>query len=457
MLQMRYFKKLHFGKARLELKLTLIEAITKIAVFFIFLALLGKYIDIVAFNHTDNNLIKMKDKTLSIIKKIGIKSFIIAGQDSSYASYNILKDEYIDLELDTIDGPGKTFFSNEVRVIEGEEFDYRILNYTFQIGNQVYSLEVGRNIQLIYALHRTIKNISVKIILLFLIITILFDIGIFNYLLRPLNRIIIPKLKMITNPETFDYSEVKTSTSDFVYLNNAINELMLKISTVLKNQKKFIANVAHELFTPITIMQNKLENLITSSSLQPKTSDSMFELQNQLNRLNKIIKALLLISRIENEQYSKSDVCVVYELTEEIFTNIEDRAQIKKIEMQNLVDKHLTLINVNKSLLYILFFNLVNNAIKYNREGGKVQLQSSVEDKQLRIEVIDNGIGIDPDHITSIFDRFKRIDSSGSEGYGLGLSIVSAIADFHEASIEVSSELGKGSVFTVIFPVKFVK
>jgi signal transduction histidine kinase len=442
---------------KLELKLTLIEAITKIAIFFILLALLGYYIDIVAFNHTDKNLIKMKDKTMSIINKIGIKSFLVAGQDSSYASYNILKDEYITIELDTIDKPGQQTFSNEVREIEDEEFDYRILNYTFQIDKQVYSLEVGRNIQLIYALRRTINNISIGIILLFLFITILFDIAIFNYLLRPLNKKIIPKLKTITNPETFDYSEIQTSTYDFVYLNNTINELMLKISTTLKNQKKFIANVAHELFTPITIMQNKLENLLSSGKLTRQITTSVVELQNQLNRLNQIIKALLLISRIENDQYSKGDTFAVYEIVEEINSNIEDRAQIKGITIDNQIDKSISLVNVNKSLMYILIFNLVNNAIKYNKEGGKILLRSSQTDENLKIEVIDNGIGIDPGQLPFIFDRFRRIDGSGSEGFGLGLSIVNTIANFHGASVEVSSELGKGSTFTIIFPLKFVK
>lgn len=442
---------------KLEFKLALIGAISKITLFFIFMVLLGQYIDIVAFNHTDKNLIKMKDKTMAIINKIGIKSFLNEKLDSTFASYNILKDEYVTIDLDTLNKPGLLVFSNEVREIESEEFDYRILNYTFQIDNQRYSLEVGRNLQLIYALHRTIKNFSVSIILLFLFITILIDIGIFNYLLRPLNKKIIPKLKTITNPETFDYSVVKTTTSDFLYLNNTINELMLKISTTLKNQKKFIANVAHELFTPITIMQNRLENLITSEKLLPNMISSVVEQQNQLNRLNQIIKALLLISRIENDQYSRMDSFLVYDLVEEIISNIEDRAQIKSITIENRIDSHLSLIEVNKSLLYILIFNLINNAIKYNREGGMIQISSNLKEDHLIIEVSDNGIGIDPGQIPYIFDRFRRVDSSGSEGFGLGLSIVSSIAHFHEASVEVKSELDKGSVFTIVFPLKCVK
>lgn len=442
---------------KLELKLTVIGAISKIAVFLILLILLGKYIDVVAFNHTDKNLVKMKDKTMSIINRTGIRSFLNVGQDSTFASYNILKDEYITIELDTINKPGVTIFSNEVREIENEEFDYRILNYTFQMGSHRYSLEVGRNIQLIYALHKTILNSSVRIILIFLLITIIFDIGIFKYLLQPLNKKIIPKLKTITNPETFVFSEVQTSTVDFVYLNNAINDLMLKITTALKNQKKFIANVAHELFTPITIMQNKLENLITSDTLPPHLIPSVVEQQNQLNRLNQIIKALLLISRIENDQYSKMDSFQVHELVEEIISNIEDRAQIKNVTIDNQIDKHLWLVDVNKSLLYILLFNLINNAIKYNREGGEILITGSLNENHLTLEVRDNGIGIDPDHIPYIFDRFRRIDSSGSEGFGLGLSIVSTIAHFHEATVEVHSEKDKGSIFTVNFPKKIIK
>lgn len=449
--------KLFPDKMKLEFKLAFISAVSKMTLFLIFLALLGQYIDIVAFNHTDKNLIKMKDKTMSIISKIGIKSFLNSGQDSTYTSYNILKDEYITLEVDTANKAGQLLFSNEVREIENEEFDYRIVNYTFQIDNQQYSLEIGRNIQLIFALHKTIKNFSISIIILVLLITILFDIGIFKYLLQPLNKKIIPKLKTITNPETFDYSELQTTTSDFVYLDGAINELMLRISTALKNQKKFIANVAHELFTPITIMQNKLENLVTSETLPPLLIASVMEQQSQLNRLNQIIKALLLISRIENDQYAKMDSFPFYELVEEIISDIEDRAQIRSITIDNQINQHISLVQVNKSLLYILMFNLINNAIKYNKDGGTITVINDLQEEHLAIEVRDNGIGIDPDQIPYIFDRFRRIDSSGSEGFGLGLSIVSTIAHFHEASVEVSSALDKGSVFTVIFSIKFVK
>lgn len=442
---------------RLQFKLALIEAISKIALFFILLLSLGQYIEDVSLKHTDKNLIKMKDKTMSIIHEIGIRSFLNEEQDSTFASYNILKDEYVTIELDSLKHSGLLKLTNEKRIIENEEFDYRILNYTFKIDDQNYSLEVGRNIELIYSLRRTIKNYSIQILLLVLVITILSDIGIFKYLLQPLNKKIIPKLKTITNPEKFEFSAVKTTTDDFLYLNDTINEMMSKILNSVKNQKKFIANAAHELFTPISIMQNKLENLLTSEDFPQHLVPTIIEQQNQLSRLNQIIKALLLISRIENDQYIRKDEVNVYDLVEEVISGLEDRAEIREIKIENQIGRGIWLEQVNKSLFYILIFNLVNNAIKYNRQGGFIRIESQTDSQHYILKVIDNGVGIEPANIQFIFDRFTKIESEGTEGFGLGLSIVSSIVNFHHAKIEVLSQPGQGSTFMVSFPLKFLK
>lgn len=442
---------------RLELKLALIGALSKIVIFFVLLILLQKVIDKQALEHTDRTLIKMKEKTMSNIAKIGINSFLNIEKDSAFASYNILKDEYITIDLDSVKGSGKNLFSDEARIIEGEEFYYRILNYSFDAYNQHYTLEIGKNIQLINALNRTMTNISISIILLVLLSTVIFDIGINKYLLYPLNRMIIPKLKTITNPETYDFSKITSSTSDFVYLNNALNELMYKVTAILKNQKKFTADVSHELFTPISIMQSKLENLLTNSNLPEQFVTNIMDQQNHLNRLQQIIKALLLIARIENDQYAKNETVIVHEIVEEIISNIEDRAEMKKITIENLVQPGESLLNVNKSLLYILIFNLVSNAIKYNKDGGWIRISTKVTRNNFCIEVSDNGVGIGSDQITSVFDRFKRVDPASGEGHGLGLSIVSSIVRFHNGTIDVKSVKGEGSVFRVQFLLNNVK
>src|ERR1035437_4209901 len=143
---------------RLELKLALIGALSKIVIFFILLIVLQQVIQKQALQHTDRTLIKMKEKTMSNIAKIGINSFLNIEKDSAFASYNIVKDEYITIDLDSLQGSGKILFSDEARIIGDEEFDYRILNYSFDIDNEHYILEIGRNIQLINALNRTMEN-----------------------------------------------------------------------------------------------------------------------------------------------------------------------------------------------------------------------------------------------------------------------------------------------------------
>ena len=145
---------------RLELKLALIGALSKIMIFFILLILMQQVIDKQAIKQTDRDLIKMKDKTMAIVAKIGINSFLNIEKDSVYASYNMLKDEYITIDLDTKANLGKLIYSDEAREIEGEDFDFRILNYGFKINDQYYLLEVGKNIQLINSLNKMMKNIS---------------------------------------------------------------------------------------------------------------------------------------------------------------------------------------------------------------------------------------------------------------------------------------------------------
>ena len=439
---------------RLELKLALISAISKIVIFLFLFVLVEQLIDSLARSYTDRDLLKMKDKTMSIVGKIGIKNYLDAEKDSAFASYNILKDEFISITLDTDGKAEPAKFSQEARIIEDEEFDYRILDCNFEADGLLYSLEIGKNMQMIYSLDRTLKTTSISIILIVLIITILFDLGIFKYLLHPLNQMIIPKLKTVVNPETFSYSEIRSSTSDFIYLNTTINELMHKVNDILKNQKKFIGDVSHELFTPISVMQSKMENLLVSEKFPKKTVNLIMDQQTQLVRLQHIIKALLLISRIENDQYAKNDSVKLHELVEEIISNIEERALIRHIAIKNRIPKGVMLHGVNKSLIYILLFNLISNAIKYNQDGGKVSVSHIIENNFLHLSVEDNGIGIEAENVHLIFNRFKRIEDGKGEGQGLGLSIVSSIAAFHDAKIEVISEPGKGSQFKVSFPLK---
>jgi len=116
------------------------------------------------------------------------------------------------------------------------------------------------------------------------------------------------------------------------------------------------------------------------------------------------------------------------------------------------------LIRVNKFLLFNLFFNLINNAIKYNKEGGAITISGAVDGKYLVVTVADKGIGISAEQLPHIFSRFKKFKQSlKQDSFGLGLPIVKSIADFHNITIDVKSEEGEGSTFSLYFPAELVE
>jgi signal transduction histidine kinase len=200
-----------------------------------------------------------------------------------------------------------------------------------------------------------------------------------------------------------------------------------------------------------------MENFIVHPELPPELAPPVVDMQYQVNRLQQIIKALLLISKIENDQYPRKESFTLYDMACEIIADIEDRAATKNITLENRVEPGIIVKDLNKALIHIMLFNLVSNAIKYNREDGFVRISSRMAANGLAVEVIDNGIGIDPDQVPFIFDRFKRIRIHGTDGFGLGLSIVKSIAEYHHLTTEVTSTESEGTVFTVIFPLNYVK
>jgi signal transduction histidine kinase len=165
----------------------------------------------------------------------------------------------------------------------------------------------------------------------------------------------------------------------------------------------------------------------------------------------------LLISQIENEQFLKEDNVPVAALIQEVYDEISIRLQEKNISCTIDVPAEWVLGQVNKFLLFNLFFNLINNAIKYNKEGGEINITGRIENKLCVVEIADTGIGISAEQLPQIFNRFKKFTRSLlQESFGLGLPIVKSIAEFHKIKIEVSSDEGVGSTFKLIFPAEIM-
>ena len=441
---------------KLGTKLTLFNTISKLVIVVLFVLLLPVLIHNINRNYTDSWLRGQQEKVLKQVQLSGIDTYIKNGE--GYGSYNaLLKEEYVSMDVDSTSEEIDTIV-NERRLVEGDTIQYRILSHNFKIGKQNYLLEIGKSIDTINETTVPLQSIAFEILLGMVLLTILADQFYSTYILRPLNKIIRTKLIGQKFPLRTPYRKVRTTTSDFEHLDISIHKMIQTIESTFQKEREFISNASHELMTPISILQSKIENMFGSEDITDEVKERLLELQRILNRLKSITKTLLLISQIENEQFLKEDKVSVAELLNEVHDEISIRLQQRNIHCEISIPGDWELQGVNKFPLFNLVFNLVNNAIKYNKEGGSITITGYIDNKSRVIEIADTGIGINGEQLPHIYNRFKKFSKSlQQDSFGLGLPIVKSIADFHHILIEVSSEEGTGSSFKLVFPPEMSK
>jgi signal transduction histidine kinase len=341
-------------------------------------------------------------------------------------------------------------FSTAQRTIDKSMDTYRILTCKFNYNKRTYLLEVGNTIDAVEELKNTIKGFTLVILIFALSLTLLSDLIFTKYLLKPFYNIIEHKIIRVNDPLNFDYKKVETSTQDFNLLDDSINSLMKKITDMFILEKQFIANVSHELLTPISIMSSRLENLLLHETLSEEAENKIFASLKTLIRLKSIINSLLLISQVENNQFNKNDIVKIPEIITEINEELEDRLEDKDITLINNIKYEQALIG-NRSLMHTLLFNLINNAIKYNYKGGNITISDEAINGLYLLEIKDTGVGMDNAQIEKAFTRFEKLDTDERESYGLGLAIVKSIAAFHKIEIDVVSEKNKGTLIKLKF------
>ena len=235
--------------------------------------------------------------------------------------------------------------------------------------------------------------------------------------------------------------------------------LLCRDITPLENietmRRDFIANVSHELRTPLTVVGGFLETLEDMDSNMPDSTRHYFHLmQEQTGRMRRLVEDLLALSRLESSQNVPQEADVdVPALLQRVLTEGQSFSG----------GRHQILLEMDASLhlkgameeLHSAFGNLVTNAIRYTPDGGEIRLAWGLRGQDAVFGVTDSGIGIESQHLSRLTERFYRVDSSRSRatgGTGLGLSIVKHILTRHQARLEITSEFGRGSVFSAVFP-----
>jgi len=435
---------------KLQFKLALYNTLTKLAII-VFTGLLILFsLENITYNHISARL---KDKKNELMKHLSSKEISqILNQQQTFTDYNILKEEYIFLKPIPYRSSRQTdeSISTARRTIEQATDTYLILTYKFNFNSHSYLLEIGDTMDAMLQLKQTIKEFTLLMLFVALSLTLVIDLVFTKYLLSPFYQIIDRKLIRVNDPMNFDYKKIKTTTQDFELLDNSISTLMNKIADLFILEKQFIANVSHELLTPISIISTRLENVLVQEQLTEDSENKIFASLKTLNRLKSIINSLLLISRVENLQFNKTDIVDIKEIVTEVHNELEDRLEDKKINFINNLSHAYTL-QGNQSLMHTLFFNLVNNAIKYNHVDGSITITDEMYTEQYILQISDTGMGMDDGEIERAFNRFEKFDRQEKESYGLGLAIVKSITAFHNISINIQSAKNKGTTVKLIF------
>ena len=271
-----------------------------------------------------------------------------------------------------------------------------------------------------------------------------------GHALRPL-REFSDKIEKVQAQNLADSRIEENQVKELNQLSVSYNRMMERLSAAFEIQRQFTANAAHELRTPLALMQVQLD-LYHSNSHPGNDADTaqMIKMVTEQNdRLNKMVKTLLDMSELQT--VGRDDEIVLDALVDEVLEDLEPLAEGKNIRLIGKC-KDITMVG-SDILIYRLVYNLVENAIKYNHSGGQVTVTADRKEKHVYLSVEDTGTGIPEELKERVFEPFFRVDKSRSRelgGVGLGLALVREIVRVHDGSITVKSNPSGGTIFEVV-------
>ena len=278
-----------------------------------------------------------------------------------------------------------------------------------------------------------------------------------GHALRPI-RELSDKIEKVQAQNLADSRIEENQVKELNQLSVSYNRMLERLSDAFEIQRQFTANAAHELRTPLALMQVQLD-LYHSNSHPDNDADTVQMIKmvaEQNDRLNKMVKTLLDMSELQT--VGRDDEIILDALVDEVLEDLEPLAEGKNIRLIGKC-KDITMVG-SDILIYRLVYNLVENAIKYNNVDGWVHVSLNADHQFFYVRVEDSGIGIPKDSQGKVFDRFYRVDKARSRetgGTGLGLSIVRNIILMHHGTIKLYSEEGMGTTFTFRIPLNYVE
>ncbi|KAA3436615.1 sensor histidine kinase [Rufibacter hautae] len=379
----------------------------------------------------------LENQKILVVQKATRDSTVL-GQKAFEAGYFSIKEIPFTLAVHRKDRYQDTlmYMQNE------QDFEpVRMLTTVFRKENQYYELRV---ITSMVEEDDLIEDLLYS--LLWLYLGLVGSILVLNNLL--LKRIWRPFYHILQRLQRFKLEEAKTvpvketNIEEFQLLNATVEKLLQQNVATYQNQKAFIENASHELQTPLAISLNKLELLAESQPLQEDQLLQIGAVMENLERLTRLNKTLLLLSKIENRQFALEEPVAMDTLLQKTLADFEDQVRYKNISVELQVQENVSL-QMNPDLAAMLVMNLLKNAIVHNRRGGSLRIQLSREGL-----TVENAGQETPLNQEKIFTRFYK-ETSAAASTGLGLSIVKAICDLY--GFEIAYRFQQGHSFTVSF------
>lgn len=270
--------------------------------------------------------------------------------------------------------------------------------------------------------------------------------------LKPLHSF-ASQVEMVQMTNLADMKIDEDVLPEFKQLSRSFNQMLERLNTAFAAQRKFTGNAAHELRTPLALMQAQLELFSAEHpAMLPETAEFLALLREQTERLTQMTRTLLEMSNLQ--QVARNERIQLAPMIEEIFTDLAPLSDKRGV---TLTAEGNGIMTGSDALIYRLIFNLTENAVKYNRQGGSVRVSVTQEPEKLLLRVSDTGCGIPEEYQRSIFQPFFRVDKSRSREYGgagLGLSLVWEIADLHGGFVWVEESSDKGTTIAVELPIQ---
>ena len=345
--------------------------------------------------------------------------------------------------------------AEQVRYITINDIHWAVYDEPLQINGEIMGwVRVSRSIESLVNTLNNLKLIMFIAIPLYIVFASLGGLFLADRALRPIDD--ITKTAGEISKGDIKQRIGKPKTKDEVgRLVITFNEMLDKLESFIKKERQFTSDVSHELRTPLAVISAEAEQLLSVLPRKNEYSDSLKKILKESKKMSYIVSQLLMLYRSEEGKYELSyEILDLNLISEEIVNEYKDIAVEKEINI-SLISEGQIKIKADQTLITRLLVNLIDNAIRYSNKKGRITVSVLKENEIAVIKVSDNGRGISREDLPCIFDRFYQADKSrGTEGSGLGLSIVKWIVEAHRGKIEVESKLSRGTTFTVKLPLK---